>query len=74
MLLTRISVWNENLNHLLLPTTSIYMIHIPGSSYVLLSAIKADYKTYFFKVTVQHCTSFNTNYACLTLTATFSDL
>ena len=49
MVLTRISVWNENLNHLLLSTSSIYMIHIPGSSYILLSTVKAVYKTYFFK-------------------------
>jgi hypothetical protein len=27
------------------------MIHIPGSSHVLLSTVKAAYKTYFYKVT-----------------------
>lgn len=49
MLLARISVWNENPNLLLLSTTSIYMIHIPGSSHVLLSTVKAAYRTYFYK-------------------------
>ena len=49
MLLTRISVWNGNINILLSPT-SIYMFHIPGSSYVLFSTVKAAYKKYVFKV------------------------
>ena len=42
-------MWNDKID-ILLSSSSTYMIYIPGSSHVLLSNVKAAYKTYIFKV------------------------